>query len=76
MNIKQHQFMHPTASSPSRNINNIRPSLPLYQIPPCPTCSFPGIWSQNILELEDSWYGSVEGNDTIGSPCSMLDSCE
>jgi len=46
------------------------------QIPPCPTCSFPGIWSQNILELEDSWYGSVEGNDTIGSPCSMLDSCD
>jgi hypothetical protein len=43
---------------------------------PCPTCSFPGVWSQPMLNLEDQWYGSVEGNDTIGSPCSMLDGCD
>ncbi len=45
-------------------------------IQPCPTCSYPGIWSQPILDLEDNWLGSDGNNETIGAPCSMLDSCE
>lgn len=44
------------------------------QIEPCPTCSFPGVWEQPLLELEDAWYGQPGHPDT-GSPCSMLDSC-
>jgi len=43
------------------------------QIPPCATCSFPGVWSQPILDLEDSRIPGF--NETHGYPCAMLDSC-
>ena len=41
------------------------------QVEPCPVCSHPGIWTQPMLDLEDSLIGP-DGN---GYPCSMLDSC-
>lgn len=45
------------------------------QIQPCPTCAFPGIWSQPMLELEDMRIGSNPLDPDHGAPCSMLDSC-
>jgi hypothetical protein len=45
-------------------------------IPPCPTCSYPGIWSQPILDLEDAWTEANANTPDQGEPCSMLDSCE
>merc|ERR1719430_89751 len=27
-------------------------------IKPCPKCSWPGIWEQPMIDLEDEWYGS------------------
>ena len=44
------------------------------QIEPCPKCSFPSIWSQPMLDLEDSWF-DADGNITYGNQCAMLDSC-
>ncbi|TRY78789.1 hypothetical protein TCAL_11804 [Tigriopus californicus] len=44
------------------------------QIEPCPKCSYDGIWSQPILDLDDAWLGSG-GDPEHGSPCGMLDSC-
>lgn len=44
------------------------------QIEPCPKCSYKGIWSQPILDLDDAWLGSG-GDPEHGSPCGMLDSC-
>lgn len=44
------------------------------QIGPCPKCSYPGIWVQPMLELEDGWLGSG-GDPDHGSPCSMVDAC-
>jgi len=41
------------------------------QISPCPKCSFPGVWVQPMLDLEDNWL-VVDGH---GNPCAMLDSC-
>ena len=44
------------------------------QITPCPRCSFPEIWVQPMLDLEDNWFES-DGDLTYGNPCAMLDSC-
>ena len=44
------------------------------QISPCPTCSFPGVWVQPMLDLEDNWF-DADGDPTYGNPCAMLDSC-
>jgi len=44
------------------------------QIEPCPTCEYPGIWSQPILDLEDMWLGA-EGVPGVGVPCVMLEGC-
>jgi hypothetical protein len=38
---------------------------------PCPTCSYPGLWEQPMLDLEDEWIGPTG----VGYPCSMLDAC-
>jgi len=43
------------------------------EIKPCPTCSYPGLWVQPMLDLEDEWIGSVVPDQ--GNPCSMLDAC-
>jgi len=43
------------------------------EISPCPTCSYPGLWVQPMLDLEDEWIGSVVPGQ--GNPCSMLDAC-
>jgi len=43
------------------------------EIKPCPTCSYPGLWVQPMLDLEDEWIGSVVPGQ--GNPCSMLDAC-
>jgi len=42
------------------------------QIEPCPQCSFPGIWSQPILDFEDGRSGLPNGQ---GYPCGMTDTC-
>ena len=42
------------------------------QIEPCPKCSFPGIWSQPILDFEDARSGLPNGQ---GYPCGMTDTC-
>ena len=42
------------------------------QIEPCPHCSFPGIWSQPILDFED---GRDDGTGH-GYPCGMTDTCQ
>ena len=44
------------------------------QIAPCPKCSFPGVWVQPMLDLEDNWF-DADGDSTYGNPCAMLDSC-
>merc|ERR1712200_130484 len=43
------------------------------EISPCPTCSYPGLWVQPMLDLEDEGIGSVVPGQ--GNPCSMLDAC-
>jgi len=43
------------------------------EIKPCPTCSYPGLWVQPMIDLEDEWIGSVVPGQ--GNPCSMLDAC-
>ena len=45
------------------------------QIQPCPTCSFPGIWSQPILDFEDGRVGENPGDLLHGYPCGMTDTC-
>ena len=45
------------------------------QIAPCPTCSFPGVWSQPLLDFEDNRIGENPGDLTHGFPCSMTDTC-
>ena len=45
------------------------------QIEPCPTCSYPGIWEQPILDLEDAWFNVIPDHPDQGQPCGMLDSC-
>merc|ERR1719462_1008850 len=42
------------------------------QIEPCPQCSFPGVWSQPILDFED---GRNDGTGH-GYPCGMTDTCQ
>jgi len=44
-------------------------------IKPCPKCSWPGIWEQPMIDLEDEWYGSNPINPDNGNVCSMLDGC-
>ena len=39
---------------------------------PCPYSSFPGVWEQPILVLEDEWDIYNEGH---GQPCATLDAC-
>ena len=41
------------------------------QIQPCPSCAFPGVWSQPILDFEDN----RNGPDGHGYPCGMTDTC-
>lgn len=45
------------------------------QIEPCPTCSFPGIWSQPLLAFEDGRVGENPADPDHGYPCSMVDTC-
>ena len=45
------------------------------QIQPCPKCSFPGIWSQPILDFEDGRVGENPGDLEHGYPCGMTDTC-
>ena len=42
-------------------------------IEPCPVCSWPGIWEQPMLDLEDEWMVGCGGE--CGNVCSMLDAC-
>merc|ERR1712012_557572 len=44
-------------------------------IKPCPECSWPGIWVQPMIDLEDEWYNSNPNCPTCGNVCSMLDGC-
>jgi len=45
-------------------------------IKPCPKCSYPGMWVQPMIDLEDEWYGSNPAcGPTCGNVCSMLDGC-
>jgi len=41
----------------------------------CPSCSFPGLWVQPMLDLEDRWFDANPNLPDTGMPCSMLDSC-
>ena len=44
------------------------------QIEPCPHCTFPGIWSQPLLDFDD---GRDNPNmDGHGYPCAMTDTCQ
>lgn len=45
------------------------------EIEPCPTCSYPGLWVQPMLDLEDNWFNANPNDPTHGYPCSMLDGC-
>ena len=45
------------------------------QVQPCPYCSYPGLWVQPILALEDNWFGANPSDPDHGVPCAMLDSC-
>jgi len=45
------------------------------EIEPCPTCSYPGLWVQPMLDLEDNWFGANPLDPDHGFPCSMLDGC-
>jgi len=44
-------------------------------IKPCPKCSYPGLWVQPMIDLEDEWIGSNPQCPTCGNVCSMLDGC-
>merc|ERR1711976_713859 len=44
-------------------------------IQPCPTRSWPGIWEQPMIDLEDEWIGSNPQCPECGNVCSMLDGC-
>ena len=44
-------------------------------IEPCPTCSWPGVWEQPMIDLEDEWLGSNPACPECGNVCSMLDGC-
>ena len=44
-------------------------------IEPCPKCSFPGLWVQPMIDLEDDWIGSNPQYPNNGNVCSMLDGC-
>jgi len=44
-------------------------------IQPCPQCSYPGLWVQPMIDLEDEWIGSNPNCPTCGNLCSMLDGC-
>ena len=46
-----------------------------FRIAPCPTCSFPGIWSQPLLDFEDGRVGENPADPDHGYPCSMTDTC-
>jgi len=39
----------------------------------CPKCSYPGLWVQPMIDLEDMWIVPSIGEN--GQPCAMLDSC-
>lgn len=40
----------------------------------CPECSYPGVWKQPFLMLENSNFGE-NGNPEYGGTCDLLDSC-
>merc|ERR1711887_425616 len=44
-------------------------------IEPCPKCSYPGLWVQPMIDLEDDWIGSNPQLPNNGNVCSMLDGC-
>ena len=44
-------------------------------IEPCPSCSWPGVWEQPMIDLEDEWIGSNPSCPECGNACSMLDAC-
>ena len=44
-------------------------------VSPCPTCDYPGLWVQPMLDLEDRWIGADPNHPNNGMPCSMLDAC-
>lgn len=44
-------------------------------IEPCPTCSYPGLWVQPMIDLEDEWIGSNPIYPDNGNLCAMLDGC-
>jgi len=44
-------------------------------IDPCPKCSYPGVWVQPMIDLEDEWIGSNPICPECGNVCSMLDGC-
>jgi len=44
-------------------------------IEPCPKCSYPGLWVQPMIDLEDDWIGSNPQFPNNGNVCSMLDGC-
>ena len=44
-------------------------------IEPCPHCSWPGVWEQPMIDLEDEWLGSNPACPECGNVCSMLDGC-
>jgi len=44
-------------------------------IEPCPRCSYPGLWVQPMLDLEDEWIGANPWYPDNGLPCTMLDVC-
>lgn len=44
-------------------------------IEPCPQCSYPGVWNQPMIDLEDEWIGSNPNCPECGNVCSMLDGC-
>jgi len=41
----------------------------------CPKCSYPGIWMQPMIDLEDNRFGGNPFYPNDGLPCSMLDAC-
>ena len=44
------------------------------QIEPCPHCTFPGIWSQPLLDFDDGRDNPT--NPDHGYPCAMTDTCQ
>ena len=44
------------------------------QVEPCPHCTFPGIWSQPLLDFDDGRDNpALPGH---GYPCAMTDTCQ